>query len=84
MLMFSRRVSPKPTTGPKQPHARGSTFTITVPPSDKPQKIEVTLCEILGEHNARIGVHADRSIQIERDDCGSRPNGCSTGQPATS
>lgn len=41
------------------------TIVITVPPSDKPQRIEVMVCQV-GQRRARLGVTADRTISIHR------------------
>ena len=46
----------------------GERITITIPPSGVSQFIEVMLVEIRSEHKARIGVQADKSIMIHREE----------------
>ena len=70
MLVLTRKSSPKQ-FGRGSHRKKGSTLTIIVPPSISPQTITVSVFEIKEGGEVRLGLDADRSIRIIRDDAGS-------------
>lgn len=44
----------------------GESIVITVPPSDREQKVYLHLLSLCGRHAARIGIDADPAVKILR------------------